>query len=117
MKSAALKTGITSKEQMDSADFNPARPHGIRTSFISILKIAGMNNMLVEYFCGHTISDTDQAYFRLTVDELRKTYKLYEKYLSITSTVDTEKLEQLEQKAKVLKKKLTEQPRCNYCIT
>src|SRR5208283_4665418 len=60
------------------------------------------NNTLVEYLCGHTISATDKAYFRLTVDELRKTYKQYEKYLSITSSVDTEKLEELEEKAKVL---------------
>jgi len=34
--------------------------------------------------------------------ELRKTYKQYEKYLSITGVVDSEKLEELEQKAKVL---------------
>ena len=66
------------------------------------MKMAGMNDMLVEYFCGHTISATDQAYFRITVDELRKTYKQYEKYLSISSTVDAEKLEQLEQKSKAL---------------
>lgn len=102
MRSAALKAGLVTKEELESADFNPARPHSIRTAFISILKMAGMNDMLVEYFCGHTISATDQAYFRITVDELRKTYKQYEKYLSITSTVDAEKLEHLEQKAKVL---------------
>lgn len=102
VKSAALKAGLVSKEEMEAADFSPCRPHAIRTAFISILKMAGMNNTLVEYLCGHTISATDKAYFRLTVDELRKTYKQYEKYLSITSAVDTEKLEELEQKAKVL---------------
>ena len=66
--------------------------------------MAGMNNTLVEYFCGHTISATDKAYLRLTVDELRKTYKQYEKFLSITGVVDSEKLEELEQNAKVLEK-------------
>ena len=72
MRYAALKAGLVTKEELDSADFNPARPHSIRTAFISILKMAGMNDMLVEYFCGHTIFATDQAYFRITVDELRK---------------------------------------------
>ena len=102
LKSAALKAGLVTQQELNAADVSPCRPHAIRTAFISILKMAGLNDTLVEYFCGHTISATDKAYLRLTVDELRKTYKQYEKYLSITGVVDSEKLEKLEQKAKML---------------
>jgi hypothetical protein len=102
LRSAALKSGLTTQEELKVADFNPCRPHAIRTAFISILKTAGMNNTMVEYLCGHTISSTEKAYLRVTTDELRKMYKQYEKYLSITGMVDTEKLEELEQKAKLL---------------
>ena len=69
---------------------------------MSILKLTGMNNTLVEYMSGHSISPTEKAYLRLTTDELRRLYKQHEKHLSIRAMVDSEKLEELEQKAKVL---------------
>lgn len=100
LKAAALKSGVLNKEQSDAADISPCRPHALRTAFISILKMAGANNTLVEYFCGHSINPTEKAYLRLTTDELRKTYKQYEKYLSLSGIVDNQKLEALENKSK-----------------
>lgn len=38
VKSAVLKAGLVTQEQLDAADVNPCRPHPIRTAFISILK-------------------------------------------------------------------------------
>jgi hypothetical protein len=71
-------------------------------SLMSILKLTGMNNTLVEYMSGHSISPTEKAYLRLTTDELRKLYKQHEKHLSISSMVDSEKLDELEHKAMIL---------------
>lgn len=100
MKRAAIESGLVTKEKLKAADMSPCRPHALRTAFISILKLAGMNNTVVEYLVGHTISDTEKAYFKSTIDELRATYKKYEKYLSISGTVDNQKLEELENKSK-----------------
>lgn len=69
---------------------------------LDFLKLAGMNNTLVEYMSGHAISPTEKAYLRMTTDELRRLYKQHEKHLSINAMVDSEKLEELEQKAKTL---------------
>jgi integrase len=100
MRRAAFEAGLVSKEKLKSADMNPARPHALRTAFISILKLANMNNTLVEYFCGHSISPTEKAYMNFDVEELRKNYKQFEKYLSINAIVDNQKIEELENKSK-----------------
>jgi integrase len=100
IRKAALKAGLVTQEQLALADMSPCRPHALRTAFMSILKMAGMNNTLVEYFSGHTISPTEKAYLRLTTDELKKTYKQYEKFLSISNNIDTQKIEELETKTK-----------------
>ena len=98
----AVKSGLVSKERLESADMNPARPHALRSSFISILKLAGMNNVAVELLCRHTVSVIDSAYSQFSLEELRKLYKKYEKHLSITGIVDTEKIEALEIKSQTL---------------
>lgn len=100
IRSAALKAGLVTQEQIDIADMSPCRPHALRIAFISILKMAGINNTIVEYFAGHTISPTEKAYLRLTTDELRKIYKQYEKFLSINNQVDNQKIQELETKTK-----------------
>jgi hypothetical protein len=100
MRRASFEAGLVSKEKLKSADMNPARPHALRTAFISILKLANMNNTLVEYFCGHSISPTEKAYMNFDVEELRKNYKQFEKYLSINAIVDHQKIEELENKSK-----------------
>lgn len=48
MRRAAFEAGLVSKEKLKSADMNPARPHALRTAFISILKLANMNNISEE---------------------------------------------------------------------
>jgi len=100
MKSLALKSGLVSKEQMENADLNPCRPHALRSSFISILKTNGMNNMAVEYLAGHSLSTTEQAYWQVRTEELRKMYKQYMKHVSLSPQIGTEKLEILEYESK-----------------
>jgi integrase/recombinase XerD len=102
MRRAAFEAGLVSKEKLKSSDMNPVRPHALRTAFISILKLANMNNTLVEYFCGHSISPTEKAYMNFDVEELRKSYRQFEKYLSINALADHQKLVELENKSKTI---------------
>jgi integrase/recombinase XerD len=97
---AAVKAGLVSEEKLRASDMSPCRPHAIRTAFISILKMAGMNNLIVEELCGHTLPGSQQPYWLCNIDELRKTYKEFEKYLSINGVADNQKLEELENKTK-----------------
>jgi integrase len=101
-QSLAIKSGLVSKEKLEAADINPARPHSLRSSFISILKLAGMNNVAVELLCGHTISILDSAYSQFSLEELRSLYKKFEKHLSITGMIDTDKIDALEIKSQNL---------------
>ena len=100
MKTLALKSGLVSEEQMENADLNPCRPHALRSSFISILKTNGMNNMAVEYLAGHSLSSTEGAYWQVRTEELRKLYKKFMKYISLSPQLDSEKLELLEYESK-----------------
>jgi len=102
LRTAALKAGLITQEQLKAADMSPCRPHALRTAFMSILKLNGVNNTLVEYMSGHSISPTEKACLRLTTDELRRLYKQHEKHLFFRSMVDSEKLDELEHKAQVL---------------
>lgn len=102
LKTLALKSGLVSQEELEIADFNPVRPHALRTAFVSILKNAGANNSIVEYLCGHTVSPTEKAYLNLTPEELQRTYLQFEKHLSISGGVDNGKLQELEKKAGLL---------------
>ena len=101
-QSLAVKSGLVSKEKLEAADMNPARPHALRSSFISILKLAGMNNVAVELLCGHTVSVIDSAYSQFSLEELRNLYKKYEQHLSVTGMIDTDKIEALEIKSQTL---------------
>lgn len=100
MKTLALKSGLVSKERMAASDINPCRPHALRSSFMSILKTNGMNNTAVEYLAGHTLPTTEQAYWQVRTEELRKMYKKYMKHISLSPQLDTEKLEILEYESK-----------------
>ncbi|MGA2523844.1 MAG: site-specific integrase [Candidatus Bathyarchaeia archaeon] len=98
----AVKSGLVSKEKLEAADINPARPHCLRSSFVSILKLAGASNVAVEFLCGHAVSALDSAYSQFSLEELRNLYKKFEKHLSLTGMVDTEKIEALEIKSQTL---------------
>lgn len=52
MKETAILSGLVSKEEMESADMNPCRPHALRTAFATIMKLQGVNNEIVEYWMG-----------------------------------------------------------------
>lgn len=78
-----LDAGIVTKDQLQMADINPARPHALRGAFSSILKLEGVNELFVEYMMGHVLP-FNGAYFRPHPDELRKVYSEYEHALSIT---------------------------------
>jgi integrase/recombinase XerD len=93
---AALKAGLVTREKLDAADINPCRPHAVRAAFVSILKNAGANNLIVEYLVGHAIPLAQKPYWICDTNELAKIYKQFEKFLSINSTIDNQKLEELE---------------------
>jgi len=85
MSIAAIKSGLVSVERMEVADFNPVRPHALRSSFISIMKLAGASETAVEYMAGHTLDGVRKAYFKPRLDELREIYCEYEPYLSVSN--------------------------------
>jgi integrase/recombinase XerD len=78
-----INAGIVTKDQLQMADINPARPHALRSGFSSILKLEGVNELFVEYMMGHVIP-YNGAYFRPHPEELRKVYSEHEHALSIT---------------------------------
>lgn len=86
LKKLALKSGLVSESEMEAADMNPARPHAFRTAFISILKLAGCNDMAVEYMAGHKLDEVQTAYWRTRTEELMEMYSRYERYLSVFGT-------------------------------
>lgn len=61
----------------------PVRPYDLRKFFNTRLKLAGMNETLVEYMMGHSLGRVKGAYFVPPVIELRKVYAQYYPYMSI----------------------------------
>lgn len=95
----AVKSGLVTEKQLKVADLNPARPHALRAAFQSILKLAGMNDAVVEYMAGHNIGETQRAYWLARTDELRDLYEKHEVHLSVfAQKVEVQRLEKLEQR-------------------
>ncbi|MEE8400852.1 MAG: tyrosine-type recombinase/integrase [Candidatus Hydrothermarchaeaceae archaeon] len=82
LRNYTIKAGLISKERLEAADFNPARPHALRAGFSTILKLNGVNQDVVDGFLGHTDRYKD-AYTLATDDELRKIYSSIEEALSV----------------------------------
>jgi len=76
IRNISLKAGVGTKEV-------PVRPYDLRKYFNTRLKLAGMNETLVEYMMGHSLGRVKGAYFVPPVIELRKVYTQYYPYISI----------------------------------
>jgi len=65
----------------------PVYPHSLRKFFNTYLKLAGVNETVVEYMMGHKLGGVRGAYFVPPVEELEKIYIKAEPYISITTEV------------------------------
>ncbi len=101
MKETAILSGLVSKEEMESADMNPCRPHALRTAFATIMKLQGVNNEIVEYWMGHALP-YDATYLIPTIDEMRKIYAEHEEALSIYPSEESIKAIKEEMNEKLL---------------
>jgi len=59
--------------------------HCLRKFFVTQLKMAGCNESLVEYWVGHKLAGSKEAYFIPSVEGQREVYRKYEASLSIGS--------------------------------
>lgn len=73
--------------------YNPARPHSLRAGFNSQL-IGKIDEVLREFWMGHSIGGVARAYLNMPTDELRKLYMTAEEYLKIEKTSRDEMDEQ-----------------------
>ena len=99
LKTLAIKSGLVTKEQMEAADMNPARPHSLRAGGMSVLKLTGYPEKAVEFRCGHTLNGNDEAYWLTRPDELRQLFRKYYNALRVrtgTSQVTEERIKRLE---------------------
>jgi len=69
----ALECGFVTKEELRKTHWNPARPHGLRSAFASLLRSAGVNEQDIDFFMGHKIP-YQSAYYQREGERLRKTY-------------------------------------------
>jgi integrase len=63
----------------------PLSAHCLRKFFVTQLKMAGCNESLVEYWVGHQLAGSKEAYFIPSVESQREVYRKYEASLSIGS--------------------------------
>lgn len=76
LREISIKAGVGTEE-------GPVRPYDLRKYFNTCLKLAGINETLVEYMMGHSLGRVRGAYFVPPVLELRKVYSQYYPYISI----------------------------------
>lgn len=76
VRKAGEEAGISTKD-------TPLVPYSFRKYFITRLKLAGMNNDVVEYMAGHSLGKVRAAYFVPSVIELRNLYSKYYPTLDI----------------------------------
>jgi len=76
------------KKNTGKGFFNVIRSHTMRKYFNTVLLNAGCDSFHVEFFMGHTLDDTQAAYFRAKPEELKEIYKKYIPYLAIQKEID-----------------------------
>ena len=82
LRGVAMASGVVSKEAMNSADFNPARPHALRAGFSTVLRLNGFSDMLVEFMLGHSVP-YNGAYLIPPPEKIREMYRDVEPQLSV----------------------------------
>lgn len=68
--------------------FNTYRSHNMRKLFTTTLKNQGCDSDMVEYFCGHTLGDTKNAYYEGDPDKLKIIYQKFIPYITIQKELD-----------------------------
>jgi len=71
-----------------SGTWNVIRSHNMRKYFNSTLKNAGCSNTDVELWMGHTIGDTQEAYYEPNAESLKERYIQYMPHLLIQKEFD-----------------------------
>lgn len=69
-------------------DWNKIRSHNMRKMFNSHLLNAGCDSFMVEYWMGHTLGDTQAAYFRSDPEKMKALYQAYIPQLTIQKELD-----------------------------
>jgi len=78
-----LEVRKAGEEASISTKDTPLVPYSFRKYFITRLKLAGVNNDVVEYMAGHSLGKVRAAYFIPSVMELRNLYSKYYSTLDI----------------------------------
>lgn len=104
LKDTALRSGIITEEDLENADFNPARPHALRAGFSTVLKLNGFDPALVDFMQGHAIP-YNGAYFLPPEEKVQEMYASVESQLSISTMHPSDK--KMEEKVKTYREDLT----------
>lgn len=85
-----LYRGISEKAKKNTGRgyYNIIRSHCMRKYMISALLNAGCDLFHVNFFAGHTLNETDAAYFRASPEKLKEIYKKYAPYLIVQKELD-----------------------------
>ena len=86
------------KREMEG--FNPCRPHSLRAAFHSKL-VNKVSDELINFWMGHELGSTKDAYLNMPTEELRELYMDAEKYLAIEKTSRDELTELEKRKFKI----------------
>ncbi len=96
-KEIAIKSGLVSEERMKVASMNPARPHSLRSSGMSVAKLSGMPEVLVEFMAGHKMGEIAKAYNQFSLEEIAKIYREHYHALRVLKPkLDEAKVKKLE---------------------
>lgn len=105
LRVVALEAGLVTEEELEQADLNPVRPHALRSSFSTILRLNGFDPLLVDFMQGHTLP-YNGAYLIPPPEKVRELYMSVEPQLSITRESPVEK--KIEERLKVYREDLKE---------
>ncbi|KKG07014.1 tyrosine-type recombinase/integrase [Methanosarcina mazei] len=84
-----LYKGISEKARKNTdKGYNFIRSHTMRKYFNNTLISEGCDSFYREYWMGHKLSDTQEAYFRVNVQAQKELYKKYIPYLTIQKELD-----------------------------
>jgi len=104
----ARRSSVVSKERLEKADVNPARPHSLRKGFAGALREVECDTHIIEYMMGHS-DPYGNAYIDDDGLKIREIYKKYCDVLEIDNPPIMgeqefgKKIEELESTIKMLK--------------
>ena len=103
LRDVALKAGLVTEEELEVADLNLVRPHALRSSFSTILRLNGFDPLIVDFLQGHTLP-YNGAYLIPPPEKVREMYAEVEPQLSISQRHPVEK--KLEERLKAYREDL-----------